>query len=691
MAYTAISDFKYGLDRRRPQTSGVPGTLWTLRNAVITRGGDIERMKKFVSTYSLPAGTLGGFSVRGQVFVFGHATTPSGMPTGVRYQQLAAPSTPALIEVLDAKGFGGNVYAIAAYDDGNIYHFYKGSRVTAWDGLADAAASFDTVAARLARLIDGQSAYKAIAFGNVVEITAAVAGTDFTLATSTTDNGSGSTPTAVAATVQANVVAVAEVRASATVTITGGTADAGTNTISSLTVDGTQLLDSAVDWSGSNSDTANALAVAINNFSATSSYTASAVGAVVTIQAAVGAGAAPNGDAVVVTTAGDVTASKTDMAGGVAAVAAVAKVATVTIGGGTIDPVDLWQVTLDSVDYRTTGRASATGTMAFVHRSRVYSLANSLIRFCKINDPTDWTDTNASSGAGFINVSNEVEGATDLYAMAKYEQYVAVFGRNATVIYDLPADAEGNTIVQPLDNTGTLAHRSVVAYGANDVFYLDETGVRSLRTRDAIQSAYASDVGSAADPFVQDVLREVGDAAASLSSAVIEAADGRYMLAVGRYVLVLSQFPASKIVAWSYFDFGEEIDSLFRVNRTVYLRAGDTIYVYGGTDGQTYPGADEFEPYAETPFISAKDPAGIKMLEGFDMAAENAWRVDVLPDPNNPAYHIPVGVIPGTTYPREMIKLPGRTSHYALRMQCSAAGRATLSSTAVHHSAEEKG
>ena len=89
--------------------------------------------------------------------------------------------------------------------------------------------------------------------------------------------------------------------------------------------------------------------------------------------------------------------------------------------------------------------------------------------------------------------------------------------------------------LQVVDNTGTLAPRSLVAYGASDVYYVDETGVRSLRTRETIDSAYASDVGSAIDPFVQSLFAELGADAASKGCAVIEAVDGRYMLALGRY------------------------------------------------------------------------------------------------------------------------------------------------------------
>jgi hypothetical protein len=690
VSYTAISDWRYGMDRRRPQSSGVPGTLWLLRNAVITRGGDIERAKKFVPLYVLPAGTFGAYSIRRQKYVFGSGAEPAGMPVGVRYQQLAAPGGVAMTAVLDVKNFSGKIYAIAEYADGNIYHFYDGARVAAWDGLADAAADAESVASRLAARIDAETKYSAKAFGAVIEITATEPGTSFTIAASATDMGTASTPTATVAHVQANVAEVTETRSEATVTITGGSASAGVNSVRSIKVDGVELLAGRVDWTDSNASTANAVALAINDNSYTSGHTATAALQVVTIRAAAGTGAAPNGKAVVVTNSGDVTTTNTAMAGGVAAVAAVAQVETVTIGAATFDATDVWTVTLDGVDFRTSGRASATGLFVFVHKKRVWSGTGSVLRACKIADPTNWTDADASAGAILLSIADEVEGADYVVGMAKYEDNVAIFCRDAIVIYNLPADATQISIVQPLDNTGTLAARSIVSYGASDVFYLDATGVRSLRTRDAIQLAYASDVGSAIDPFVQDILKTKGDSVAAQASAAIEAADGRYMLAVGAQILVLSQFPSSKIVAWSYLDFEAPITDLIRVDRTIYLRAGDVIYAYGGADGAQYPAKGEFPVLVETPFISAKDPAAQKQLQGFDMAAVNTWHIKVLLDPNNTERYVDGGYIDGTTYNRDAYKLVGQTSHFALRMTCDAAGFASLSSTAVHHRIGEK-
>jgi hypothetical protein len=106
------------------------------------------------------------------------------------------------------------------------------------------------------------------------------------------------------------------VYARASFVITGGTFVAGTNEISTITVNAVGILDAPVNWSESNASTAAAVAAGINA-SAQTDYVATASGATVTLQATMG-GINPNGYAVVVTPDGDVTVQRasTTMAGG---------------------------------------------------------------------------------------------------------------------------------------------------------------------------------------------------------------------------------------------------------------------------------------------------------------------------------------------------------------------------------------
>lgn len=99
--------------------------------------------------------------------------------------------------------------------------------------------------------------------------------------------------------------------ATATVTLTGGAA----GSVDMITVDGVNIMSGSVAFTTDLSTTATAVASNINSHTSSPEYTAAAVGAVITISAAVGAGSDPNGYQLVVTTT-TITATDTDMYGG---------------------------------------------------------------------------------------------------------------------------------------------------------------------------------------------------------------------------------------------------------------------------------------------------------------------------------------------------------------------------------------
>lgn len=116
------------------------------------------------------------------------------------------------------------------------------------------------------------------------------------------------------ATVTANSGArTAEVLATGTVTLSGSS-----GSVTALTVNGVSIIDNAVPFNTSLTQTAADLATEINNTCSAPDYTASSSGAVVTIIAGRGTGAAVN-TFVVAATATTLTATTANLSGGVAA------------------------------------------------------------------------------------------------------------------------------------------------------------------------------------------------------------------------------------------------------------------------------------------------------------------------------------------------------------------------------------
>lgn len=698
MAYLVIQDFKIGMDRRKARITGQPGALWTGVNGHITRGGDFERRKKFVSTYTLPVGTTKGLtSVAGQLFVFGASATPGTIPPGVNYQRLQHPSNPAatITEIRSVTSFSGKLYVVALFSDGNTYHYYDGARVTGWDAIASSVSSNNAVASALAARIDAETAYAASAVGAVATISAAVAGVPFTISQSTVNGGSNPDQTITLAQTQANRAAVNEQLATATLTVTGGTNNPGVNRITSITINGVQALGANINWATSNTATAAAIATQINTFVSSPEYTATSVGPTVTISTVAGTGAGPNGFVVTPTLGGDMTVSNSNMGGGVSAVSAQQQIWTATIGG-TFEAADIFTITLDGTDYIVSGGAAGTGTMALTFQQKIYSVTNSLLYFSALNTPTS---PGTGTGGGFINMANQNEGNETLVTVQEYQGKLAIFSRNSIRIWQMDVDPAKNVFQQTVQNSGALSSRSVIPYGNIDVFYLNDSGVRSLRARDASNSPAVNDVGVAIDPFLREYLNTLSDTQIQRAVAIIEPIDSRYWLAVRNRIFVFSYFPGSKINAWTYYDLTPEIGAaditeVVKVNNQVYLRSGDVIYQYGGVAGTTYPTDDDNDngAWAELamPYLAAGTPATWKATHGFDIGVDGTWQCFLLPDPADESVEVPIGTFNKPTFAQpKMATSATPTPMFALRMRTTKGGYSRISMVAVHYKAEQ--
>lgn len=129
MPYFVIENFKAGLDKRRLEAATPSGALITLENGRINRGGEVQKVRAFVPKYDLPNGTFGLYSLNGNLFVFGSGDDP-GVPAGISYQKLAHEAgTPMMTAMTNVDAFGGKIFTLADYDNGDRRAFYDGTIV----------------------------------------------------------------------------------------------------------------------------------------------------------------------------------------------------------------------------------------------------------------------------------------------------------------------------------------------------------------------------------------------------------------------------------------------------------------------------------------------------------------------------------------------------------------------------------
>lgn len=436
--------------------------------------------------------------------------------------------------------------------------------------------------------------------------------------------------------------------------ITGGTNNVA-NQITDIKINGVSIISGAVTHTGTNSTTATAVAAAINSFSSTPDYTASADGVKVTVTAA-NTGTDVNGQSIVVTTTGNFTVGNSQ-----------------AMSGGAVSEATY-----------------VPGTFVKTIGSRVHSVSGSNEHFSGIKQPTKWTTD--TTGAGFIDMSTQESGSENLTALARYQKWVAVFAERVIQIWYFDSDPSLNAQSQVLNNTGTSCPLSVTQFGDSDLFYCSESGLRSLRARDASNAASTTDVGVPVDPLIVEQLRTLSDEQRKRVVGVIEPGEGRFWLSMLNKIFVFSFFSGAKVSAWttyepSYFTGDNKVtfeaQNLVTFRRKVFVRSGNTIYVYGGLGSALEYDKTEAEMWL--PYLDAERPTAKKQTTGFDAACEGRWEVRAAMDPTDLDASDKIGVVSGTTYVGNAIETVGAFTHLSLRFKSQGEGAARVGAAVIHY------
>jgi hypothetical protein len=325
------------------------------------------------------------------------------------------------------------------------------------------------------------------------------------------------------------------------------------------------------------------------------------------------------------------------------------------------------------------------GGVVKTHRKRMNAAGEGILHQSAIGTAEIWnTDDDDNPGANFIAMATEDGGSETITGLGIFQKNLAVLSDNVVQIWSMRADPTLNEQLQVLFNTGTFATESVIPFGHEDLAYLDSTGIRSLRARVGLADlASVDDVGTPIDTYVQSYIDGLTSTQRAAACAVIDR-DGRLWMAVGTRIFVYTSFPRAKINAWSTYEPGFSIDAMLTLNRRVYVRSGDVIYLYGGDNDATY---DSSQVTITLPFFHDNKPGNARSLIGFDADLEGLWDVTVLVKPSDLTQHVDVGNLEGNTFEdfRGNVRIPTNTAYTAPKFISASAGYARISNFAVHY------
>lgn len=312
----------------------------------------------------------------------------------------------------------------------------------------------------------------------------------------------------------------------------------------------------------------------------------------------------------------------------------------------------------------------------------------------------DWiTNKTQRTGSGYINVSLQESGGAGLLGLEIYYDKMALMsggyggGNGSTQLWACDPDPNQNALSQVLRNNGTIAAKSVLQFGSGDVLYLAPSGIRSLKARDASNSAAVTDIGSPVDSIVRALgqMKSNGRLYLANASAVVEPVTGRFWMAFPDTVLVLSYFPGPKIQAWSQFTFPFQIDYIVAAGDRIFIRAGDDLYAYGGHSGEEY---DDCAVEVRFPYLDASKPGHNKIFEAVDATAEGQWDLAVSFNFDHPDDEEQLGTLSpragadpmsASTWNKGRFSMQGYSSHISMRFYSNSPGFASLANCALHY------
>ena len=465
------------------------------------------------------------------------------------------------------------------------------------------------------------------------------------------------------------------------------------NQVTSVKVDGVEILGSAVPWVNSNSATAQVVADQINGFTSNPEYTASVVeGGKVVISGIVNTGSSPNGRVIATDALGSVAiVSIAAMAGGVNPIGGIAQKTVIPFTGTPVSGSST-TITITEVEnpvypyyFGATRMAGLKPNFCLTHRSKVHVLADTFLLSSGLDNPTKWRISDL--GSSFIDLSNNVNGSEDLVSAAPYQGKLAIFTRDACQVWSIDVDAAQNAQGQIIQNSGCLAPHTVLNWGEVDVFYLSDSGMRSLRARDSSNQAVVNDIGTPIDTDIVTELRAHTEDEVFNSHAIVEPKDGRFMVTIGEKLYVLSQFPASGILAWSTYEPGFSITAMCVMDGRLYVRStSGLIYLYGGTDNNTY---DSCTVTVTLPYLDGGKAANQKKLNGIDITSDGTWEFYAGTDTYNPNVRDLMATITDTSLQLGRIQAYGIGTHIGVKLVSLGSGYHRVANIMVHYELNE--
>lgn len=326
-----------------------------------------------------------------------------------------------------------------------------------------------------------------------------------------------------------------------------------------------------------------------------------------------------------------------------------------TVGATVVDNAGANQITWTCRTFAITD-ANCPHTKPTIKQSQKMFAAGTdgtTVRYCKTGAPRDWT---AASDAGFLPVGLYARGSDQVMGLGLYgNRNIAVFFSDNSQLWLVDPDPTLMNLSWNIEGVGSLYAKGSGPV-SHDLFFLAQTGFRSMSVQQLTNNVQEADIGSSVDALVRADFATTDDPISIYYPKL-----GQFVCFNGNRAWVYSFSRASKISAWSKFTFPFSIDDACVLNQELYVRTGNDVYKI--TEAVTKDGISSI-PLVDVTcyFQDGKRPGVLKQWTGLDFIGTGNPTISYqYYDPDTQTvnetagYEYPAMTEPGNLYAIEML------------------------------------
>lgn len=314
------------------------------------------------------------------------------------------------------------------------------------------------------------------------------------------------------------------------------------------------------------------------------------------------------------------------------------------LGTNVIDGSAVWECDTFSV----TDPNCPQSKIVTKRKEKIYAANGPNVSYCKTGDPRDWT---TASDAGFLPAGLQATGSDQVTGLGDFQSSLVIFFSDSSQVWAVASDPSTNALTGIVENVGTIFSRAARAL-AGDLFFLSQSGFRSISLLALTANLQDQDVGNAIDKLVVPAFSTTDDPLSIYYPKL-----GQWLCINGSTVWVYSFSRTAKLSAWAEFNFPFAIDDATVLNQELYFRSGDSVYKVDSTafsDNGSIPLVDVQMFYQD-----ANRPDVLKQFMGFKSIGTGSPTVSFLYAADNQtleseAYELPAISESGSINPVEL-------------------------------------